>query len=209
MSLKREILSLKNEMRNYKLLHKNNDDPKNEKDEDLIKEKMTITPIKIYKDLGKKKITFRNENQNISNKAANFLYTQLLEEKEKYKSKKARKQEDSNSLKELEDHIRIRDIHNYFSIRTNLKVFLFTFGFPFLFFFKISSLRSSYRYLFFIPSFISVGPILDAVKNYVTSKHAFIMLLCIDKYYKDEKDVYGRYLEFMKQNNLEFIKINS
>lgn len=208
MNIKKEINSLRNEMRTYKLIITKKEDIVKGKEEDLIKEKMTITPVKIYNDLGKKKLNFRNEHQVISNKAANFLFSLLVDEKEKFKRKGNIKEKSEKIVENHSNHLRIRDIHNYYSKRLNLKLLLFTFGFPLIFFFKISKLKSMYRYFFFLPSIFSVVPMLDAVKTYITNKHAFLMLMCIEKYYKDDKDVYDRYKEFMRLNHIDFVKVN-
>ena len=39
----------------------------------------------------------------------------------------------------------------------------------------------------------------------ITGGFGFIGAHCIEKYYKDERDIYERYKDFMKMNNIDFV----
>lgn len=190
MGIRKNILELNEDLfKNHRLLQKQN------LNEGESKEIKRVNPSELYKYIGKQKLMKRNEFSQISNRSAPLLEEFLLIEKE-----------NNFNNTNISNNITIRDIHNFYSVKAKLATYTLIYLLPAMFIMKGSRLSSmTYsKYLFFLPLIFATKEINEAIKQYVTRKHAILMLFCIDKYYFDKPEFYSKYRKFMNENNLEF-----
>ena len=195
MGVRKNILQLNEDLyKNHKLLQKQD---LNEGEKTKNKEIIKVNPSDLYKYIGKQKLLKRTEFTQISNKSAPLLEELLELEKQINLS-------DPNNVSN--NHITIRDIHNFYSTKARLITFSLIYLLPTIFIMKgsrMSSMKFS-KYLFFLPLIFATKEINEGVKQYVTRKYAIPMLFCLDKHYKEKQEFYSKYKIFMNENNLEF-----
>jgi hypothetical protein len=208
MSSKRaEVRTLiKDYQNNYMLVkHKNDELEINNEDDIRINENpgKMYSPTYLYKKIGTKKLSLTpsGDNYRVASLAAPFLESILIQEKD--------------NKNKNNDHLRIKDIHNYFAIKYRLISGSLIIGFPIFFLFRLSKLKSTslIKYIFLIPSFVVFNSVNEAIKNYITRKNAIFMLYCLDKKYLEadpwNQAIHEKYKEFMKANKMEFKLINN
>jgi hypothetical protein len=196
-----EIRKLEKDMyTNYRLMQKENDDVSN-----LLKEKeiKQISPMQLYKYIGKQKLMKTSDFSVLSGKAVPLLEEFLNKEKEEF----LRKKDNKENIKS--NHLQLRDIHNFHAVDTKNKVFIVFYLLPALYIFKGSKMRnmSYWRFFFLVPIIAAYPSINDAIRQYTTKTNAILMLFCLEKNYKNNYDFYSKYKKFMDDNDLEFREV--
>jgi hypothetical protein len=158
---------------------------------DSTEERVIHSDTKMREFFGKQKLSKRNEMRTLKKQVALFLGGIMEEEKKKGEK----------------DSPLIRIYRSRFLKHFSYS-FLFVYGTPTLFMIYTRKLRQLgvFRFILLSPFILFFRHFINAVNLYTLNKESLVLLFALDQFYKEDKEVYTKYLEFMAENHIQLIK---